>query len=118
MQNYDFYNNFNFNRPYPKTIIYPRFNKQVNRNPSFNLSKIIDTTQRGINTINQIVPLYKQVSPIIKQVSTFTKSISAFLFRKNNVRNDKINNTKNSVDNSTDNYRMQNDENKPFFNEK
>lgn len=122
----NYYNNpFTFGeqtpyREFPKTIIYPRFNREINKRTTLNLSKILDTTQRGINTINQIVPLYKQVTPIIKQVSSFTKSINSFLFRKrtNSRNNVEENNINESIKNDNFSYREQNYENTPFFNKK
>ena len=112
-----FYQNNFTSRNFPNSIIYPRFNKMINRTSSINLPKIIDTTQRGINTINQIVPLYKQITPIIKQVTSFTKSINSFIFK----RNSRVNNNSQNISkepNYQESYREQNIENKPFFNEK
>ena len=113
-----FYHNPIPNRNFPNTIIYPRFNKIVSRNPSLNITKILDTTQRGINTINQIVPLYKQVTPIIKQVANFTKSINSYLFKRGSkIENNNIKNTTSNSDNQSS-YRTQDNENTPFFNKK
>ena len=103
----------NQNRTYPRSIIYPRFNTRIKKTSVLNLSKIIDTTQRGINTINQIVPIYKQVTPIFKQVASFSKSINSFLFRKpNNIRNDQVEEVIKSKQAS---YRNEESPNSPFF---
>lgn len=110
------------NNPYPRSIIYPRFNVPIRKASTINLSKILETTQRGINTINQIVPIYKQVTPIVKQVSNFTKSFTSFIsngFRttsnsnKSNIDQDiKTSSYQNSE------YRNNSSPNNPFFKEK
>ena len=115
-ENSFFPRNTPFSQGYPRTLIYPRFNKLSQRNPTINLSKIIDTTQRGINTINQIVPLYKQVTPIINQATKFTKSISSFLFNRNQKRNQNNDiNKETNRNNNQEDYRVQDNENNPFF---
>ena len=104
---------YSINRDYPRSIIYPRFNTRVRTPSVINLSKILDTTQRGINTINQIVPIYKQVTPIFKQVANFSKSVNSFLFRKqNNIKNptQEINDTLKKED-----YRKVDNSSNPFF---
>lgn len=119
------YINPNFNFPqqnyyrtnqYPRSIIYPRFNTPIKTKPIINLSKILDTTQRGINTINQIVPLYKQVTPIIKQVSTFTKSIgNMFFLRNQNNNNVERQYEDNNSSNNAQDYRKNENNSNPFF---
>ena len=115
-QNQYLRNDFYFNSPYPRTIKYPRFNEQIRKPSIINLSKIIETTQVGINTINQIIPIYKQATPIIKQISNFTKSMSNFFIRNKPVqqRNEDFKQATNSNKTSND-YRSSSHENNPFF---
>lgn len=101
------------NQEFPRSIIYPRFNSPIRKQPIINLSKILDTTQRGINTINQIVPIYKQVTPIIKQMSNFTKSFSSFIFKRNNINTN--NNQVNPSSKIQEDYRSTSNPSTPFF---
>lgn len=83
MYNSYYYGPFYNNRMvYPNSfrgIRYPRLTSQIVKPTSINLTKILDTTQKGINTVNQIIPIYKQVKPVFSQVSTYTKKISSFI---------------------------------------
>lgn len=99
---------------YPRSIIYPRFNTPIRKVPSINLSKILETTQRGINTINQIVPIYKQVTPIVKQVGSFTKSISSFFSNGFQRQTNNPNNNSNTTF-IKEEYRQNSNPNNPFF---
>ena len=104
---------YSLNRDYPRSIIYPRFNTRIKTPSVINLTKILDTTQKGINTINQIVPIYKQVTPIFKQVANFSKSINSFLFRKpNNIRS---NAQENNDSIKKEDYRKVDNSSNPFF---
>ena len=98
---------------YPNSVIYPRFNTSIRKVSTLNLGKILETTQRGINTINQIVPIYKQISPVIKKVSAFTKSFSGLLFRKSN--NQIFNTQVEKTTNTNDSYRTNTTPNNPYF---
>ena len=95
MQNY-----FYFNRnPYINNI--PRafysFQNQASRNivsSSFNFNTLLNTAQKGINTINQIIPMYKQIKPIYQQAKSSFNSIKKYLnFPIFNQRNANRNNT-------------------------
>ena len=98
---------------YPNSVIYPRFNSSIRKVSSFNIGKILETTQRGINTINQIVPIYKQVTPVIKKVSSFTKSFSSFLFRNKEVSSK--DEPKETPINKTESYRNNHSPENPYF---
>lgn len=105
---------------YPRSILYPRFTNQIRKSNIINLSKILETTQKGINTINQIVPIYKQVTPIVKQFGNFTKSISSFInngFRNSSsnssLKENNINPT--TLNQSNDDYRNNSNPGTPYF---
>ncbi len=87
------------------------------------LNKIITSTQKGINTINQIIPIYQQVKPIVENTKDFTKVIKrAFVHKKHET---KIVEPKEKIEPEIVNPRQEkaadpfpNDEkspNKPFF---
>lgn len=46
------------------------------------LNKVIASTQKSINTINQIIPIYQQVKPIIDNTKDFSKVIKRAFVRK------------------------------------
>ena len=102
---------------YPNSIIYPRFNSSIKKVSSLNLAKFLETTQRGINTINQIVPIYKQISPVIKKVSSFTKSFSGFLFRNTNQQKSVVEESRPNSKTSNS-YRDISTPNDPYFKQK
>lgn len=87
--------------PYYRGPLYRNnyINPLLRRNPSFRsssrnitqsfiprISKIIETTQRGINTYNQIIPIYKEVKPIVSKIGETGKKVYSF-FNKNMNRN-------------------------------
>lgn len=57
------------------------------------ITKIIETTQKGINTYNQIAPIYKEIKPIVTKISSTTKSIYSFInnrFTNNPLKNNVV----------------------------
>lgn len=121
MQNY-----FYFNRnPYINSI--PRafysFQNQTSRNivsSSFNFNSLLNTAQKGINTINQIIPMYKQIKPIYQQAKTSFNSIKKYInFPIFNQQNPNTNRTYSYSNTETNNQSNINYENKgpstPYF---
>lgn len=82
------------------------------RASGFTLEKILSRTQRSINTINQIIPLYKQVKPIYNQGKNMVKSVASFI-NKSFGQNASINNKATSQTSQFNRYT--NSESNPFF---
>ena len=102
-----------FNVPY---MIYPRYNRSFLSNiekysapKQINLSKILNSTQRGINTINQIIPIYKQVKPIYAQFISWSSSILGF------IGGESVKNTQNKYQNKSFSTRTNQTDSSPFF---
>ncbi len=48
----------------------------------FNMGSLIQSAQKGINTINQIIPLYKQVKPIYTQAKSSLQGLKKYITPK------------------------------------
>lgn len=62
---------------------------------SFSLSSIINGAQKGINTLNQIIPLYNQVKPLVqngKQMFNIFKNIKKTNFEPEGVEDTPLEN--------------------------
>ena len=60
---------------------YPRINRGL-ISSGLNFQSMIQTAQKGINTINQIIPLYKQVKPIYSQAKNSFNSLKKYFVKK------------------------------------
>ena len=93
MQNYFYFNRNPYLNNIPKAFY--SFQNQTSRNivsSSFNFNTLLNTAQKGINTINQIIPMYKQIKPIYQQAKSSFNSIRKYLnFPIFNQRNTNIN---------------------------
>lgn len=47
-----------------------------------NFNSLIQSAQKGINTINQIIPLYKQVKPIYTQAKSSLQGLKKYIVPK------------------------------------
>ena len=80
---------------------------------SFSIEKIISRTQRSINTINQIIPLYKQVKPIYNQGKNMVKTVATFI---NKSFGQNVTSSSSSSKNDTSSsFRFNYEKNNPFF---
>lgn len=80
---------------------------------SFSIEKIISRTQRSINTINQIIPLYKQVKPIYNQGKNMIKTVATFI---NKSFGQNVTSSSSSSKNETSSsFRFNDEKNNPFF---
>jgi hypothetical protein len=79
-QPYDYYKN-----PYP--FYMNNFTSRINKSPlrknNFNLNKILDKTQNGINTINKITPLIQELKPYVKKGKDLSKNLNKMFFKNN-----------------------------------
>ncbi|MGN1294767.1 MAG: hypothetical protein ACI4U5_00020 [Bacilli bacterium] len=82
------------------------------RTNGFTIEKILSRTQRSINTINQIIPLYKQVKPIYNQGKNMVKSFASFI---NKSFGQPINRNSENKTNTTSFNRYNNGASNPFF---
>lgn len=83
MNNFFYYSRNPYIENIPRT--FNSLNQQLSRtniSSSFNFNSLLNTAQKGINTINQIIPLYKQVKPIYQQAKTSLSSFQKY-FKKN-----------------------------------
>ena len=79
MQNYFYFNRNPYINNIPKAFY--SFQNQASRNivsSSFNFNTLLNTAQKGINTINQIIPMYKQIKPIYQQAKSSFNSIKKY----------------------------------------
>lgn len=83
------YSNNNINPLLRRNVISRSSTRNITQSFIPRISKIIETTQRGINTYNQIVPIYKEVKPIISKIGETGKKFYSF-FNKNMTRNASI----------------------------
>lgn len=119
MQNY-FYYPFNpYQRGLPNLFYSSVSKASRNITPTFNLSSFITKAQRGINTVNQIIPLYKQVKPMYSQAKNSYEGIKKFF--NNGIFNKKSNNSiqqnlnnENTI-NKNENFYQNNGPSSPFF---
>lgn len=80
MNNYFYYSR----NPYIQSIpqVFYGLNRQMirpNIGSSFNFNSLLTSAQKGINTINQIIPLYKQVKPIYQQAKSSFSTIKKYI---------------------------------------
>lgn len=70
MPNMFYYSQNPYYRNIPNSFysFYPRMARNVRG--SFNFNSMLQSAQKGINTINQIIPLYKQIKPIYQQAKS------------------------------------------------
>ena len=60
---------------------YPKVSRGI-ISSGLNFQNMIQTAQKGINTINQIIPLYKQVKPIYSQAKNSFGSLKKYFVKK------------------------------------
>lgn len=73
----------------PKAIA----NVATKTSKSFSLSSILSGAQKGINTLNQIIPLYNQVKPLVqngKQMLNIFKNVKKTNFEPEGLNNENI----------------------------
>jgi hypothetical protein len=115
MNNYFYYSR----NPYIESIpsSFYNINRQLIR-PSFsngfNFNYLLTTAQKGINTINQIIPLYKQVKPIYQQAKTSFNTIKKYIKPTMNKTIKESKQVYNTVQNSSFNYQSKGPS-KPYF---
>ncbi len=80
-------NNFYYSyNPYYRNIpnsfysYIPRSSRVITSGMNFN--NLIQSAQRGINTINQLIPLYKQVKPIYTQAKSSLQGLKKYITPK------------------------------------
>ena len=80
-------NNFYYSyNPYYRNIpnsfysYIPRSSRTIASGMNFN--SLIQSAQKGINTINQIIPLYKQVKPIYTQARSSLQGLKKYIVPK------------------------------------
>lgn len=82
----------------PKAIA----NVATKTSKSFSLSSILSGAQKGINTLNQIIPLYNQVKPLVqngKQMLNIFKNVKKTNFEPEGLNNEDIANKEEIKDN-------------------
>lgn len=98
---------------------------------SFSLSSILSGAQKGINTLNQIIPLYNQVKPLVqngKQMLNIFKNVKKTNFEPEGINNEETNKNENiqqdEIINNTEKNEVKEESNiifhksspsKPFF---
>lgn len=78
----------------PKAIA----NVATKTSKSFSLSSILSGAQKGINTLNQIIPLYNQVKPLVqngKQMLNIFKNVKKTNFEPEGINNEETNKDEN-----------------------
>lgn len=105
-------------------------NKRTYVNPidgkkTFNLRDMIAKTEKGIDTISSVIPLYQKVKPVIDQGRTLFNNFTTFMSKKQKVNTPEkvdveiITNTeqnyKKNEEKSEFNYRQNSTSSKPFF---
>ena len=106
--------------PNKRTYVNPIVGKKT-----FNLRDMIAKTEKGIDTISSVIPLYQKVKPVIDQGRTLFNNFTTFMSKKQKVNtpekvdveiitNTEQNYKKNEVT-SEFNYRQNSTSSKPFF---
>lgn len=79
MPNMFYYSQNPYYRNIPNSFysFYPRMARNVRG--SFNFNSMLQSAQKGINTINQIIPLYKQIKPIYQQAKSSFDGLKKYI---------------------------------------
>ena len=106
--------------PNKRTYVNPIVGKKT-----FNLRDMIAKTEKGIDTISPVIPLYQKVKPVIDQGRTLFNNFTTFMSKKQKVNTPEkveveiITNTeqnyKKNEEKSEFNYRQNSTSSKPFF---
>jgi len=112
------------NVPSRRSYINPLSGKKT-----FNMSRMIQSTEKGIDTISSLIPLYNKIKPVINQGKTMLSSVNNF-FQNKTVKQRKVEHVEAEVVDSIkpssinkeetkseeyNSYRTNNTESKPFF---
>lgn len=96
---------------------------------SFNMSRMIQSTEKGIDTLSSLIPLYNKIKPVISQGKTMLSSMNNF-FQNKTVKQRKVehveaevvdnikptsSNNQHTSSEDYNSYRTNNTESKPFF---
>ena len=106
--------------PNKRTYVNPIVGKKT-----FNLRDMIAKTEKGIDSISSVIPLYQKVKPVIYQGRTLFNNFTTFMSKKQKVNTPEkveveiITNTeqnyKKNEEKSEFNYRQNSTSSKPFF---
>ena len=106
--------------PNKRTYVNPIVGKKT-----FNLRDMIAKTEKGIDTISSVIPLYQKVKPVIDQGRTLFNNFTTFMSKKQKVNTPEkvdveiITNTeqnyKKNEEKNEFNYRQNSTSSKPFF---
>lgn len=121
-----FYSQMPYQNYYRSPISIP--NKRTFVNPiigkkTFNLRDMITRTEKGIDTISSVIPLYQKVKPVIDQGKNMLTSFTSFLNKKQTNKLEKVEveivdkpkTFKENEENIEFDYRQNSTSAKPFF---
>ena len=121
-----FYSQMPYQNYYRSPISIP--NKRTFVNPiigkkTFNLRDMITQTEKGIDTISSVIPLYQKVKPVIDQGKNMLTSFTSFLNKKQTNKLEKVEveivdkpkTFKENEENMEFDYRQNSTSSKPFF---
>lgn len=117
--NYFYYSQNPYVRNFPQSFY--SFSNQFIKNPvrnGLNFNSLITSAQKGINTINQIIPLYKQIKPIYSQAKNSFASLKKYIRfpSNNNINRNSKTNYSSSQTNSNYTFKYSNNgPSEPFY---
>lgn len=120
MQNPFYYSNYPFTNIPNSFYSLNRSMRNIPIRSTFNFNTFLESAQKGINTINQIIPLYKQIKPIYSEAKNSLQSVTKYLknFQKkipNMNRNANNSYTSTNTNSNFNTFHSNNGPSTPFF---